>query len=149
VQLVEIPSKSEHHDNIVAFWRPSQPIPAQAEERRAYRLYWCWTPPVTHPRATSADTRVGTGFEKGPRLYVIDFVGGRLAELTQDAPIKLDITTSAGTVKYPVAQPNFATGGWRVRFVLDPSGAKLCDMHGILKLGEEPLSEIWSYRWTP
>jgi glucans biosynthesis protein len=149
VQLVEIPSKTEYHDNVVVFWRSSQPIPAQSEERRAYRLHWCWTPPVTPPLATTADTRVGAGLEKGTRLFVIDFVAGRLAELTQDAPVQVAITTSAGTVKHPVAQPNPATGGWRVSFVLDPAGAKLCDMRGILKLGEEPLSEIWSYRWTP
>src|SRR5882724_4146319 len=149
VQLVEIPSKTGYHDNIVLFWRPSQPIPAQSEERRTYRLHWCWTPPVTPPLAMTADTRVGAGLEKGTRIFAIDFVGGRLAELTQDEPVQVDITTSAGSVKHPVARPNPATDGWRVSFVLDPAGAKLCDMRGILKLGEEPLSEIWSYRWTP
>jgi len=149
VQLVEIPSKTDYHDNIVVFWRPNQPIAAQSEERRAYRLHWCWTPPGAPPLAATADTRVGAGLEKGTRLFVIDFVGGHLDELTQDAPVQMDITTSAGTVKHLVARPNPATGGWRVRFALDPAGAKLCDMRGILKLGEEPLSEVWSYRWTP
>jgi glucans biosynthesis protein len=149
VQLVEIPSQTDYHDNIVVFWRPGQPIAAQVEERRTYRLHWCWTPPVTPPLATTADTRVGAGLEKGTRLFVIDFVGGRLAELPPDAPVQMAITTSAGSVKPPVARPNPATGGWRVRFVLDPAGAKLCDMRGMLKLGEEPLSEVWSYRWTP
>jgi periplasmic glucans biosynthesis protein len=149
VQLVEIPSASEYHDNIVVFWRPNQPIPAQAEERRTYRLHWCWTPPVTPPLATTADTRVGAGLEKDTRLFALDFVGGRLADLAPDAPVTMAITTSAGTVKQRVAQPNSATGGWRVSFVLDPAGAKLCDMRGMLKLGEELLSEVWSYRWTP
>jgi periplasmic glucans biosynthesis protein len=149
VQLVEIPSKTDYHDNIVVFWRPSQALPAQSEDRRAYRLYWCWTPPVVPPMATTADIKVGAGLDKGTRLFVIDFVGGRLPELAPEAPVKLDITTSTGTVKQPVARPNFATGGWRVSFVLDPVGAKLCEMRGMLRLGEEPLSEIWSYRWTP
>jgi glucans biosynthesis protein len=149
LQLVEIPSKTDYHDNIVVFWRPSQPIPAQSEERRAYRLHWCWTPPAMPPLATTADTRAGAGIEKGTRLFLIDFVGGRLAELTPDAPVKVDITTSAGAVRSLAAQPNPFTGGWRVSFVLDPAGAKLCDMRGMLKLGEEPLSEVWSYRWTP
>jgi periplasmic glucans biosynthesis protein len=133
----------------VAFWRPSQPLPAQSEDRRTYRLHWGWTLPVIPPLATTADTRVGAGLEKGTRLFVIDFVGGRLAELTPDAPVQVEITTSAGNVTSPVARPNPALSGWRVSFVLDPAGAKLCDMRGILKLGEEPLSEIWSYRWTP
>ena len=83
------------------------------------------------------------------RLFALDFVGGRLADLTPDAPVSMTITTSAGTVKQRVAQPNPATGGWRVNFVLDPAGAKLCDMRGMLKLGVEPLSDVWSYRWTP
>jgi glucans biosynthesis protein len=149
VQLVEIPSKTDYHDNIVAFWRPSQPLPAQSEDRRAYRLHWCWTPPATPSLATTADTRVGAGPDKGTRLFVIDFVGGRLAELTPEAPVKMDVTTTAGTVKPPAVRPNAATNGWRVRFVLDPAGAKLCDMRGLLKLGGEPLAEVWSYRWTP
>jgi glucans biosynthesis protein len=149
VQLVEIPSKTEYNDNIVAFWRPSQPIPAQSEERRTYRLHWCWTPPTTPPLATTADTRVGAGLQKGTRLFVIDFVGERLAGLTPDAPIQMAITTSAGSVAPPVARPNPAIGGWRVSFVLDPAGAEVCDLRGILKQGEDHLSEVWSYRWTP
>ena len=148
VQLVEIPSKSEYHDNIVAFWRPSQPIPAQSEYRLTYRLHWCWTPPAVPALATVADTRSGAGLEKGSRLFAIDFVGGRLAELSHDAPVKPDIVTSAGAVKHPIAHANPARRGWRVSFVLDPAGAKLCDLRCFLKIGDEPLSEVWSYRWT-
>ena len=59
------------------------------------------------------------------------------------------VTTSAGAVEDPVAHPNPATGGWRVSFVLAPGTAELCDLRGVLKRGEESLSEIWSYRWTP
>ena len=149
VQLIEIPSKSEANDNVVAFWRPSQPLPAQAEYRFTYRLYWCWTPPAVPSQATTAQTRVGAGPEKGTRRFVIDFVGGRLGALTQDAPIEPVITTSAGSVQHPVAQPNPATAGWRVSFVLVPDGAVLCELRCILKLGDELLSEVWSYRWTP
>jgi glucans biosynthesis protein len=149
VQLVEIPSKTDYHDNIVVFWRPGQPIAAQSEERRTYRLHWCWTPPATPPLATTADTRVGAGLAKDTRLFVVDFAGGRLAELPSDAPVTAVLTTSAGAVKQAIARPNPATGGWRVSFVLEPGGAKLCDLRGTLKLGEEPLSEVWSYRWTP
>ena len=149
VQLVEIPSKTEYHDNVVAFWRPSQVLPAQSEDRRTYRLHWCWTPPAVPSLATTADTRVGAGLQKGTRLIVIDFIGQRLAGLTPDAPVHMPITTSAGSVTPPVARPNPAINGWRVSFVLDPAGAKVCDLRGILKQDEEPLSEVWSYRWTP
>jgi glucans biosynthesis protein len=149
VQLIEIPSKSETNDNVVAFWRPSQPVPAQAEYRFTYRLHWCWTPPAMPSRATAVDTRVGAGPEKGTRRFAVDFVGGRLGALKLDDPVEPAITTSAGSVQQPVAQPNPATGGWRVGFVLVPGSAVLCELRCILKLGDEQLSEVWSYRWTP
>jgi periplasmic glucans biosynthesis protein len=149
VQLVEIPAKSETNDNVVAFWRPSQPIPAQAEYRFTYRLHWCWTPPAMPARGTTAATRAGAGAEKGTRLFVIDFVGGRLNELKPDVPVEPAITTSAGSVQHSVTQPNLATGGWRVSFVLVPGSAALCELRCTLKLGDELLSEVWSYRWTP
>jgi glucans biosynthesis protein len=149
VQLIEIPSKSEWNDNVVAFWRPSHTLPAQAEYRFTYRLHWCWNPPAMPARATTADTRVGAGPEKGTRRFVIDFTGGRLGELKADAPVEAVITTSAGSIQHPVAQPNPAAGGWRVSFVLAPGGAALCELRGVLRLGDELLSEVWSYRWTP
>ena len=58
------------------------------------------------------------------------------------------LLTSAGTVKDLVMQPNPATGGWRVSFVLAPGSAALCDLRCTLKRGDEWLSEVWSYRWT-
>jgi periplasmic glucans biosynthesis protein len=149
VQLIEIPSKSEGNDNVVAFWRPSHPVPAQAEYRFTYRLHWCWTPPVLPGLATTADTRVGAGPEKDTRRFVIDFVGGHLGELKPDALIEPTITTSAGSVQHAIAQANPATKGWRVSFVLIPGSAALCELRCTLKLGDELLSELWSYRWTP
>ena len=148
VQLIEIPSKSEGNDNVVAFWRPNQPLPAQAEYRFTYRLHWCWTPPTVPARATTAETRVGAGPEKGTRHFVIDFVGGRLAELKPDAPVEPAATTSEGALRHPVAQLNPVSGGWRVSFILDPGGATACDLRCTLLLGEEHLSEVWSFRWT-
>jgi periplasmic glucans biosynthesis protein len=148
VQLIEIPSKSEGNDNIVAFWSPKQAIPAQAEYRFTYRLHWCWTPPAVPPTAMAAETRVGAGPDKGTRRFSIDFVGGRLGELKPDAPVKPDVTSSAGSVQHLVAQPNPATGGWRVGFVIAPGDAAVAELRCTLELGDELLSEVWYYRWT-
>jgi periplasmic glucans biosynthesis protein len=149
VQLIEIPSKAEGNDNMVAFWRPSQPLPAQSEYRFTYRLHWCWTAPAVPARAMTADTRVGAGPEKGTRRFVIDFVGGRLGAFKPDTPIEAALTASAGDVQHLVAQANPATSGWRVSFVLVPGNASVCELRCTLKLGDELLSEVWSYRWTP
>jgi glucans biosynthesis protein len=149
VHLVEIPSKSEFDDNMVAFWRPKQPLPVQTEYRFTYRLHWCWTPPVTPSLASVTATRAGAGAETGTRRFVIDFVGKQLTDLKPDASLEAVITTSAGTVQQPVAQPNPAIGGWRVSFVLVPGDAEVCDLRCVLKLGETLVSEVWLYRWTP
>jgi glucans biosynthesis protein len=148
VQLIEIPSNSEGNDNIVVFWRPSQSLAAQAEYRFTYRLHWCWAPPVMPLRATTAETRVGAGSEKGTRRFTIDFVGGRLGEFKPDDPVTPTLTASAGSVQHLVAQHNPATGGWRVSFILAPGNAVLCELRCTLQLREELLSEVWSYRWT-
>jgi glucans biosynthesis protein len=100
-------------------------------------------------KAMTAETRVGAGPEKGTRRFSIDFVGARLADLKPDAPIEPEVTTSAGSVQHLVVQPNPATGGWRVSFVLAPGEAVLAELRCTLKLGDELLSEVWSYRWTP
>ena len=78
VQLVEIPSKSESNDNIVAFWHPQHPLPSDVEYRCTYRLHWCWTPPVVPTQAITAATRTGAGPEPNTRRFIIDFVGGVL-----------------------------------------------------------------------
>jgi glucans biosynthesis protein len=148
VQLIEIPSKSEGNDNIVAFWSPKQAIPAQSEYRFTYRLHWCRTPPAVPPTATVAETRVGAGPDKGTRRFSIDFVGGRLGELKPDAPVEPEVTTSAGSIQHLVAQPNPATNGWRTGFVVAPGDAAVAELRCTLKLGDELLSEVWYYRWT-
>jgi glucans biosynthesis protein len=148
VQLVEIPSKSEGNDNIVAFWSPRQVIPAQSEYRFTYRLHWCRTPPAVPPTATVAETRVGAGPDKGTRRFSIDFVGGRLGELKPDALVGPEVTTSAGSVQHLVAQPNPATNGWRISFVVAPGDAAVAELRCTLKLNDELLSEVWYYRWT-
>jgi glucans biosynthesis protein len=149
VQLVEIPSNSEFNDNVVAFWQPDQALPAQAEFRFTYRLHWCWTPPAVPPMATAMETRIGAGREENSRHVVIDFIGGRLAELTYDHPVRAAVTTSAGALKEVVVYPNPVVGGWRLSFLLLPEGADSCELRATLHLGEELLSEVWSYRWTP
>jgi periplasmic glucans biosynthesis protein len=148
VQLVEIPSWSEYHDNVVAFWRPDRPLLAHTENHFTYRLHWCRFPPAMPSTALAMKTMTGAGPEKGKRRFVIDFLGERLKALPQDATLEPILSTSAGAVEYPVIQPNSAAGGWRLSFVLVHGDETLCDLRCTLKLGDELLSEVWTYRWT-
>jgi glucans biosynthesis protein len=146
VHLVEIPTADEYHDNIVAFWRPSQPIVAGKEQRWRYRLHWCrenaWKPEL----ATVAATRIGASHD-GARLVVVDLAGGRLPQLADDAKPSVDAAASQGALRNPVAYRNADTGTWRMSFELHPGGARVSELRARLVDAQGPLSETWLYRW--
>lgn len=147
VELVEIPSPREVHDNIVAFWRPKNPLKAKGEYGFVYRLHWCWSPPGKLPVAEIANTHGGLAWNQKSRLFVIDFEGEALKPLGTDGKPDIDIGASKGKIENPVALYNAETKGWRLSFELVPDG-KLAEMHARLMSNGQPLTETWIYRWT-
>lgn len=148
VELVEIPSNREVNDNIVAFWRPHDPLKAKNEYFMSYRLHWCWSAPYPQPLAEVVATRSGLAWDQKNRLFIIDFAGGPLKGRKPDALPKIDVGSSKGQIEHPVVEFNPATGGFRLSFQLDQGSEKLVEMHARLMDGETPLSETWLYRWT-
>jgi glucans biosynthesis protein len=148
VELVEIPTDREVNDNIVAFWRPRDPLKAKGEYMLNYRLHWCWSVPAGSQLAEVAGTRCGLAWDQKNRQFIIDFTGGVLKGRRADAPPTIDIGSSKGKIENPVVEANPATGGWRLSFQLDQGSEKLVEMHARLMDGEVPLTETWLYRWT-
>jgi periplasmic glucans biosynthesis protein len=148
IELVEIPTNSEINDNIVAFWRPRDALKAKGEYIMSYRLHWCWSVPATPQLAEVVGTRCGEAWDQKNRLFIVDFVGGGLKGRRADTPPTIDVGSSKGKIENPVAEPNPATGGWRLSFQLDQGSEKLVEMHARLMDGENPLTETWLYRWT-
>ena len=108
VQLVEIPTGSEIDDNIVAFWTPAAPIRAGDSLALRYRLYWTDEEPAPVGVAKVVATRVGRGGRPGQpsppglRKFVVDFEGGRLAELRQGSGVQAVVGSSRGAA---IARP--------------------------------------------
>jgi glucans biosynthesis protein len=148
VELVEIPSDREVNDNMVAFWRPHDPLPAKGEYLLNYRLHWCWSLPGEVKLAQAMQTRCGLSFNQKHRQFVIDFVGNALKFLKPDNPPALDVGSDKGKIIHAVTQPNPDIGGWRVSIELDTQDNKLVELHARLMQGDQPLSETWIYRWT-
>lgn len=148
VQLVEIPTSSEIHDNIVAFWRPREPLRAKGEYRYTYRLHWCAEPPGAPDLGRIREARSGASFTRGARIFVFDATGEALTALPADAKPELKVTASAGEIRNPVAQRNPETGGWRISFDLLPGDARLVELRAELTLDGRPLTETLLYRWT-
>ena len=150
VHLVELPTGNEFADNIVAFWRPRAPLAAGREHRFGYRLHWCadhaWLPAL----ARVAATRSGQGDAEGtaPRLFVVDFEGGRLAGLAPDATPRVEAQASAGELRNPVVYRLPANGRWRMSFELWPGAADVVELRArLLDEAGAPLSETWLSRW--
>jgi glucans biosynthesis protein len=147
VQLLEIPSDAEVNDNILAYWRPRQPMVANSEVAFAYRQYWCWVPPERPPLAVAGTTRVGRGTNGRRRRFAIDFTGDMLG----DAPppdLKASATVGPGTILNLRLWPYPERKTTRVTFELDPGNENACEIRLVLEAGGKPISETWLYRWT-
>ena len=148
VFLVEIPSKKEIHDNIVAFWRPKDALHAKGEYTFTYRQHWESGKSYRPELAQVSATRVGRGFDPDTRLFVLDFLGENLKTAGPPENIRGLVNASPGTIQHVVSQPNPETGGWRLSFELAPGRESASELRAQLVLGEAMLSEVWLYRWT-
>ena len=156
VQLIEIPTDDEIHDNIVAFWVPGGPAKKGASYRYRYRLHWQADEP--YPASNSAyvfATRTGRGGQpgkprpKGVTKFVIEFAGKSLENLPKDAKIEGRISTSRGTISYTFTEPVPNTKRWRLQFDLTVDGKDMAELRAYLVNGPQTLSETWSYQFEP
>lgn len=144
VVLVEIPTEFETNDNIVAFWRPDEPVEPSQPLNLAYRMHWCDTVPDSDSLARAMSTRCGQGGDGGRRLFVVDF-----ADMPPDVPAPtVEVSASDGEIVNVAGAVNPATGGFRTSFELDPGDASLVELRLVLTAASVPVSEIWLYRWT-
>jgi periplasmic glucans biosynthesis protein len=148
VELVEIPSDREVNDNIVAFWRPHDPLKAKSESKLAYRMHWCWAEAEPGPFAKVVQTRCGKSFNGTNRQFVIDFAGAALDAWTAEAPPASDIGTDKGKIVNAVVERNPILGGWRVSIELDTQKQNVVELHARLMDGDKALTETWIARWT-
>jgi glucans biosynthesis protein len=156
VQLVEIPTDDEIHDNIVAYWVPEQPVTAGSEWSLAYRLHWLADEP--HPSDAVArvlHTRLGRGGvpgqprPEGARKFVIDFAGGPLEALQKLDEVEPVITASRGRIDNAYALQVVGTTHWRAFFDLYAEGEEPVDLRLFLTLDGRTLTETWLYQYLP
>jgi glucans biosynthesis protein len=157
VQLIEIPTDDEIHDNIVALWVPAEPARAgQALEFR-YRLHWAADEPYPGPLARVVATRFGNGGQagtvrpRGLRKFMVEFKGEPLARLPTGVIPRPVLTASRGEFSNILTEavPNDVPGHWRTQFDLAASGAEPVELRCYLRSGDDVLSETWLYQYHP
>jgi periplasmic glucans biosynthesis protein len=157
VELVEIPSDEEIHDNIVAYWVPEQSAAAGRTVSFSYLLSAFEASARWPPGARAVATRSGNpavGDEKGhfgpgARRMMVEFAGGELAGLDSAQPVKAQASADNGQIEALTVQRIPESGVWRVAFVVTPKPKKPVDLHCYLTLYGEVLTETWVYQWTP
>jgi periplasmic glucans biosynthesis protein len=157
VQLVEIPTDDEIHDNIVAMWVPADPARAgQAIELR-YRMHWAADEPYPTPLARCVATRLGNGGQagtvrpRGVRKFMVEFKGEPLTRLAKGEIPEPVLTASRGTFSNLLTEavPNDVPGHWRTQFDLTVAGPEPVEMRCYLRNRDEVLSETWLYQYHP
>ncbi|WP_353566531.1 glucan biosynthesis protein [Haloferula sargassicola] len=157
VRLVELPTKYESYDNVVAFFEPSGPVPVGNGEplRYSYILKSKMHLEESLSPERAVATYVGVDpFFNDTRRFAIDFNGPTLQGLDRHSQVFAEITSSTnGFVTENRCFKNEHTGGWRVAFKLDTDDHNTdpVELRCFLKLLPEgrTLTETWSYLWHP
>ena len=158
VELVQIPTRDEYNDNIVAFFVPDEKaLEASSPFEFSYSMYWMPGDRPMHPGARVAASMVCHGREKGVQKFIVDFVGGNLFRFPAAAKISPVLTVPDNLeILENIAMKNPITGGVRVVFQVRPKDStffselvsdrpkQASEMRLFLKYGKHTLSETWS-----
>ncbi|MBM6594883.1 glucan biosynthesis protein [Microvirga pudoricolor] len=157
VELVELPTPDETHDNIVAYWEPNRPYEAGQETTISYRLRSIGSTDEMHPGAKAVNTfhtparNSGSSAPSDPtrRRFMIDFAGGDLEFYLRD-PSQVEVvpSISQGQITHTFIVPNPHTKGFRAAIDVKLEPGQSTDLRAFLKAGNRTLTETWTYPWT-
>jgi glucans biosynthesis protein len=146
VRLVELPSKSETNDNIVAFWVSRWPVKQGNKLELRYRITALsdeasMTPHLGRVIATRAGAVPSAPKQ---RRLVVEFAGGELPTLEPEQPVSANVSMKGGKVTrtYVEALPSQKT--WRMFIDFQPDGAKAVDLRAFLVLRGKALTETFA-----
>lgn len=153
VELIEIPTKSDANDNIVAYWVPDQQPKVGEPYDFGYTLSWYGDDSKLPPHGRVTATRRDNGEREDIRRFVIDFGGKALDAVPGDQILRGDVTIASGEDAAEIVDQhvvkNPVTGGWRLTFRLRPKTSGAIDLRAYLDQGSETLTETWSYLLHP
>lgn len=158
VQLVELPTDDEIHDNVVAYWLPAAPAKAGVSLDIAYKLFWQDAEPYPGDLARVVATRLGRGGQpgvarpQGVRKFLVEFLGGPLVDIPYGEAPEPVLTASRGKFAPYILTDAVASdipGHWRTQFDLIVEGPDPVEMRCYLKVGDKVASETWLYQYHP
>ncbi|MEM7418630.1 MAG: glucan biosynthesis protein G [Pseudomonadota bacterium] len=158
LEVVEIPTKSEIHDNIVAFWTPETPFNAGESLYFSYQLSTVEQNPFVSELASVVRTRQGKAVLPGDefkndklsttRQFSVDFTAPQDTSF-DDQAMKLVVQGANGAISeqrlYAVADGQ----EWRATFLVKPKEKQTVDMRAYIEKDGKRISEVWNYVYQP
>jgi len=156
VELVQIPTDDEIHDNIVAFWRPAA-APVGQPLSFAYTLSWHYPDQSRPPAGRVVATRTETPKQPDIKKFIVDFEGSELEKLKAGDPVEGIVSVgSGGRLLEQQVYKNSVTNGWRLVFTVKPESdptlvdktppdrRPLVEMRAFLRHKDRGLTETWT-----
>jgi periplasmic glucans biosynthesis protein len=147
-ELVEIPTKADANDNIVAYWVPDKgPVPGKPFDF-GYTLYWYGDGNPEPPGRVIA-TRRDRGNVENAYRFVIDFAGRKLEALPAETILRAVVSIASGPDAAELldqhVEKNPTTGGFRLTFQVRPLTKEPIELRAFLDKDANTLTETWSY----
>jgi glucans biosynthesis protein len=157
VRLVELPTRDEYGDNIVAYWVPDQKPEPGKPFAFAYKMTWSLDQPGDDKLARVEATRYG-GLPGGGwgRLYWIDFAGAGIGQRNPETlAADIRLLSPGARIRHQTLIRHTGLDGWRVALQLEgvdapPEGLaapRPVEIQVQLRDGYETVSETWNYTW--
>ncbi|WP_232802456.1 glucan biosynthesis protein G [Alloalcanivorax mobilis] len=152
ITLVQLPTRTETNDNIVAFWTPMEPVTKNQTLSFDYRLTFGDRDIAGIQTGQALDTyvgdgnKVGGGNSEGAYRVIIDFGDGVLDSLSADAAVTSNVTAGGdGEVIEHFVEYLAPVKRWRLSILARPAEGQPLQLRAFLKKGEDTVSETWSY----
>lgn len=152
IRLVEIPTRDEYMDNIVAYWTPEKPFPVGQPIELSWRLRWTFAPTFGGPPGWVRATRQTVDHGRpGRTKFVIDFDHTSLAAVPRDALVKSEVQLNGpAKVEHQQVFFNEFDGSRRLVIVLEAKpGSPPVDVRARLLFDGRAVTETWQMRWMP
>jgi periplasmic glucans biosynthesis protein len=159
IELIQIPSENEYHDNIVAYWVPAK-LPKRGEAINfAYKVSWLQPKYFILPQGKVVATYTQKGKEANIENFLIDFEGDKIDALPAEAPLKavVDVRNGGKLIEQQLMK-NPYTRGWRLAFkvLVDNKGSldlskknEPVQLRAFLRDHDDVVTETWDYEFQP
>ena len=151
ILLVQLPTKNEFMDNIVAFWSLPGAVDGGTRLDLKYRLSFGGPTIAQTKLGQVVNTFVGrdvidASSMAGQYRFVVDFRGARLDQLKADAPLVAVISAHEGTaiLEHQLKRVD-ATGFWRLSILVRAGADNPLALRASLNMNGRPVTEVWSY----